>query len=105
MADATIRSLHGTAVGYAKMESQDPPVIGAEQGDILVTAAHDGSSKIIPEGSTIAAHVVPDQAQNTNVILARRYRKRILFWGAVVAGSATAIGSLWPEGNESPSNF
>jgi hypothetical protein len=105
LADATIRALNDPAVGYIIMHGQDSAIIGAEKGDILVTTAHDDSSKTIHEGSAIAVRIVPDQSQNTDVIQPRKNRRRILFWGAVVVGSATAIGLLWPEGKESPSNF
>jgi hypothetical protein len=105
LADATIRALDGAAVGYITLYGQDSAVIGAEKGDIIVTAAHDGSSRTIHEGSAIAVRLVPDPQQNTNVIPAKKRRKRIVFYGALLVGGATAIGLLWPEGKESPSNF
>ena len=108
LGDASIESLKGPAIGYITMYGQTSAIIGAEKGDILITLAHDGSTKTLHEGSAIAVRLVPDSLQTADdVIPAKNRRRRIIFWGAVIVGSATFIGVLLNDDEKkvSPSNF
>ncbi|HEV2340448.1 MAG TPA: hypothetical protein VGS15_01460 [Candidatus Acidoferrales bacterium] len=108
LGDASIESLKGPAIGYITMYGQTSAIIGAEKGDILITLAHDGSTKTLHEGSAIAVRLVPDSLQTgDDVIPAKNRRRRIIFWGAVIVGSATFIGVLLNDDEKkvSPSNF
>ena len=108
LGDASIESLKGPAIGYITMYGQTSAIIGAEKGDILITLAHDGSTKTLHEGSAIAVRLVPDSLQTEDdVIHARNRRRRIIFWGAVIVGTATFIGVLLNDDEKrvSPSNF
>ena len=108
LGDASIESLKGTAIGYITMYGQTSAIIGAEKGDILITLAHDGSTKTLHEGSAIAVRLVPDSLQTgDDVIPAKNRTRRIIFWGAVIVGSATFIGVLLNDDEKkvSPSNF
>lgn len=108
LGDATIEPFKGAAVGYIIMYGQTSAIIGAEKGDIEVTLAHDGSSKTIHEGSAIAVRLVQDtQPTNGNVIPGMRRKRRIIFWGVAIVGTATFIGILLndDEKPESPTNF
>lgn len=108
LGDASIESLKGPAIGYITMYGQTSAIIGAEKGDILITLAHDGSTKTLHEGSAIAVRLVPDSLQTgDDVIPAKNRRRRIIFWGAVIVGTATFIGVLLNDDEKkvSPSNF
>lgn len=108
LGDATIESLKGAAIGYITMYGQSSAIIGAEKGDIVITLVHDGSTKTLHEGSAIAVRLVPDTQQtNSDVIHAKTRKRRIIFWGAVIVGSATFIGVLLNDDEKkvSPSNF
>lgn len=108
LGDASIESLKGPAIGYITMYGQTSAIIGAEKGDILITLAHDGSTRTLHEGSAIAVRLVPDSLQTgDDVIPAKNRRRRIIFWGAVIVGSATFIGVLLNDDEKkvSPSNF
>ena len=109
LGDATIEPLKGAAVGYITMYGQTSAIIGAEKGDIQITLAQDGSSKTIHEGSAIAVRLVPDSQQedDSKVVSGIKRRRRIIFWGAAIVGTATFIGILLndDEKPESPTNF
>lgn len=108
LGDATVESLKGAAIGYITMYGQTSAIIGAEKGDILITLAHDGSSKTIHEGSAIAVRLLPDtQQENGNVVPGMRRKHRVILWGAAIVGGAAFIGILLndDERNVSPSNF
>lgn len=108
LGDATIESLKGAAIGYITMYGQTSAIIGAEKGEIVITLGHDRSTRTLHEGSAIAVRLVPDTEQtNSDVIPPRTRKRRIIFWGAVVVGSATFIGVLLndDERNVSPANF
>jgi hypothetical protein len=107
LGDATVEALNGAAIGYITMYGQTSALIGAEKGDILITLAHDGSSKTIHEGSAIAVRVVPEPQENGNVIPGRTRKRRILLWGTAIVGGATVMGVFLndDEKNVSPSNF
>lgn len=108
LGDATIESVKGGGTGYITMYGQTSAIIGAEKGDIVVTLARDNSSRTIHEGSAIAVRLAPDPQQgNNSVVPGMRGKRRILFWGAVIVGSATVIGIILNDDEKkvSPANF
>ncbi|HEV2490444.1 MAG TPA: hypothetical protein VGT03_11590 [Candidatus Acidoferrales bacterium] len=108
LGDATVQSLKGAAIGYITMFGPSSAIIGAKKGDILITVAHDGSSRTIHEGSAISVRLAPDpQQENNNVVPAMRSKHRILIWGAAIIGGTTIVGILLNDDEKkvSPSNF
>jgi hypothetical protein len=89
--DATIAPMNSpTASGYVEFTSPTSAIVGAETGTLLVTASHDGSSRVIPAGSTMEVHMVPDQDQNQNRT-AKRRTGLIVLLGIVIIGTATVL--------------
>src|SRR5579864_8307246 len=108
LGDATVQSVKGAAIGYITTYGKSSAIIGAEKGDILITVAHDSSSKTIHEGSAIAVRLAPDSQQDNRDVIPPMPRKRhIIFWGTAIIGGATIVGILLndDEKKESPSNF
>lgn len=107
LGDATVQSLKGDAIGYITMFGQNSAIIGAKKGDILITVAHDGSSRTIHEGSAISVRLAPDTQQGNNVVPAMGSKHRIIIWGAAIIGGTTIVGILLNDDEKkvSPSNF
>jgi hypothetical protein len=107
LGDATVQSLKGAAIGYITMFGQNSAIIGAEKGDILISVAHDGSSKTIHEGSAISVRLAADPQQENNVVTPLKSKRRILIWGAAIIGGTTIVGILLNDDEKkvSPSNF
>lgn len=110
--DATIAPANSSsASGYVEFTSPNSAIIAAETGDLLVTATHDGSSRVIPAGSTMAVRLIPssaqDQDQNQNRT-AKRRRGFIVLLGMVMIGTITAIAIILNHHEKkkvSPSSF
>lgn len=108
--DATIAPANSpTASGYVEFTGPNSAIIAAESGDLLVTATHDGSSRLIPAGSMMAVRLVPSSAQDQNQNrTAKRRTGLIVLLGIVMIGTITVLAIVLNHHEKkavSPSNF
>lgn len=110
--DATIAPANSlTASGFVEFTGPDSAIIAAETGDLLVTASHDGSSRLIPAGSMMAVRLVPSsaQAEDQNQTRTAKHRRGfIVLLGIVMIGTITAIAIILNHHEKkkvSPSSF
>lgn len=110
--DATIAPANSPAAsGYVEFTGPDSAIIAAETGDLLVTATHDGSTRLIPAGSMMAVHLIPSSAQaqdqNQNRT-AKRRRGFIVLLGMVMIGGISVLAIILNHHERkrvSPSSF
>lgn len=108
--DATIAPANSpSASGYVEFTSPSSAIIAAETGDLLVTATHDGSSRLIPAGSIMAVRLVPNpnQDQNQNRT-AKRRTGLIVLLGIAMIGTITVLAIVLNHHEKkkvSPSSF
>jgi hypothetical protein len=108
--DATISPADSrNASGYVEFTSPNSAIIVAETGDLLVTATHDGSSRLVPAGATMAVRLVPNpnQDQNQNRT-AKRRTGLIVLLGVAAIGTIAVIAIVLNHHSQpavSPSNF
>ncbi|MGB6483193.1 MAG: hypothetical protein WBE86_06870 [Candidatus Acidiferrales bacterium] len=108
--DATISPADSpTASGYVEFTSPTSAIIGAENGNLLVTTSHDGASRVIPAGSMMEVHMIPsqDQDQNQNRT-AKRRTGLIVLLGIAVVGTVAVLAIVLnhhEKKNVSPSSF
>lgn len=96
-----------TASGYVEFTSPTSAIIGTETGNLLVTTSHDGASRVIPAGSLMEVHMVPDQNQDQNRT-AKRRKGLIVLLGIVMIGVLTLIAIILNHHERkhvSPSSF
>lgn len=109
--DATVAPANSpTASGYIEFISPTSAIIGAESGTLLVTASHDGSSRLIPAGSMMEVHMIPsqDQQQPNQNRTAKRRTGLIVILGIVMIATATIIAIVLNHHERkhvSPSSF
>lgn len=108
--DATIAPSDApTASGYVEFTSPTSAIIGTESGNLLVTTSHDGASPLIPAGSMMEVHMVPDQDQNPQQNrTARRRKGLIVLLGIVTIGAITVLAIVLNHHERkhvSPSSF
>ncbi|MGC1106121.1 MAG: hypothetical protein WA876_06250, partial [Candidatus Acidiferrales bacterium] len=112
--DATISPADSpTASGYVEFTSATSAIIGAENGNLLVTTSHDGASRVIPAGSMMEVHMIPsqdqDQDQNKNQNrTAKRRTGLIVLLGIAVVGTVAVLAIVLnhhEKKNVSPSSF
>lgn len=107
--DATIAPANSpTASGYVEFTGPNSAIIAAETGDLLVTASHDGSTRLIPAGSMMAVRLVQStQDQNQNRT-AKRRTGLIVLLGIVIIGTITILAIVLNHHEKpavSPSSF
>ncbi|MFZ0213576.1 MAG: hypothetical protein WBE20_01010 [Candidatus Acidiferrales bacterium] len=105
--DATIRPANSpTASGYVYFTSPTSAVIGSEKGDLLVTTAHDGATRLVPSGSAIAVNMVPPDDDTNHS--AKRRRGLIVIFAVATIGAITAVAIILnhhERHHESPVSF
>lgn len=110
--DATIAPADSpNASGYVEFTSPTSAIIAAKTGNLVVTATHDGLSRVIPAGSMMAVRLVPnphqDQDQNQNRT-AKRRTGLIVLLGVASIGTIAVIAIVLNHHHQqpvSPSNF
>ena len=106
--DATIAPAgSSTASGYVEFTSATSAIIGAENGNLLITTSHDGASRVIPAGSMMEVRMVPSQDQNQNRT-AKRRTGLIVLLGVVMIGTITVLAIVLNHHERkhvSPSSF
>lgn len=108
--DATIApSGSPTASGYVEFTSPTSAIIGAENGNLLVTTSHDGASKVVPAGAVMEVSMVPDRGQDQNQNrTARRRKGLIVLLGIILIGALTVLAIILNHHERkhvSPSSF
>jgi ferric-dicitrate binding protein FerR (iron transport regulator) len=99
VADVTLRPENSTATSVAFMTLDDAhhTVLYAEQGDWIVSSAHDGHSLILRPGEHIAGLLTAAQDQDQNTPQGQQNKKKKRKWaviwiGSAIAGTATGLG-------------
>lgn len=107
--DATISPADSpTASGYVEFTSPTSAIIGAENGNLLVTTSHDGGSKVIPAGSMMEVHMIPSQQEPDQNRTAKRRTGLIVILGAIMIGAITVLAIVLNHHEKkhvSPSSF
>ena len=102
LADATVRAKGAnSAVGIISVLSRNKAIIGAEQGELLVSTAHDGKSLTLHEGETLeltlanepaSAQKDADKGKGNGNGAYMFSGKQIAVLGSVLAGSILLAG-------------
>lgn len=107
LADATVRAKGANpAVGIISVLSRNKAIIGAEQGDLLVSTAHDGKSLTLREGETVevvlADPPTPGKPQGSNTAggAAGITGPQIAILTVVLTGVMLAIGVTLAKQNK-----
>lgn len=97
LADATIQSAGGLAIGIVNLTASDSATVVASKGTLRIATAHDSRTLLVPEGSAARVTMVPAQNNQGGAQPAGRTnsnKKKIAIIALVLGGGVAAGAAI-----------